>query len=119
MKHDKLEAVTVNSGGLKCDTTGCDWRDPNISLTNFASYVDFPCPKCGASVLTQDDYEAVQMVMTLVHEISAIADALPTDELLRITGNDIDPDLALVPVKMKVGIEDGEVVISAPELVTH
>jgi hypothetical protein len=119
MMFDKVDAVTVGSGGLKCDTEGCDWRDPDISLEKFAAYVDFPCPKCGASVLTQQDYEAVQVVMTLVHEVNAIAEALPTDELLRIMGADLDPDLANVPVKMKVGIEDGEVVISDPVLVTH
>jgi hypothetical protein len=112
---DKVDAVTVGSSGLKCDTQGCDWRDPDISLANFASYVDFPCPKCGASVLTEQDYDALQVVMTLVHEVNAIAEALPTDELLKI----MDSDLANVPAKMKVCVENGEVVISDPVLVTH
>jgi len=117
MRQDKLEAVTVNGGGLKCDTDGCDWKDDSISLANYAAYIDYACPKCNASVLTRDDYDALQQVLTLVHEINAIAELLPTDQLLDVLG--VDPDLAKQEAKMKVSVEGGDVVISDPVLVTH
>lgn len=119
MRQDKLEAVTVNGGGLKCDTDGCDWSDTSISMANYAAYVDYACPKCGASVLTRDDYEALQTVLTLVHEINAIAESIPTDQLIDVLGVDPDLDLAKQEAKMKVTVEGGDVVISDPELVRH
>ena len=117
MRQDKLEAVTVNGGGLKCDTEGCDWSDPDISMANYASYVDYACPKCGASVLTQDDYDALQQVLTLIHEVNAIAELLPTDKLIEVMG--VDPDLAKLEASLKISCEGGEITVHEPVLKTH
>jgi hypothetical protein len=40
---------------LQCDADGCDHREniPDYS----AEYIGKPCPKCGASLLTQEDYD--------------------------------------------------------------
>ena len=117
MNQDKLEAVTVNGGGLKCDTEGCDWSDPDISMANYASYVGYECPKCSACVLTQDDYDALQMVLTLVGEINAIAEALPTDQLIDVLG--VDPDLAELEASLKIECVGGEVIVHEPKLRTN
>jgi hypothetical protein len=42
--------------GLKCDTPTCDWRDDTIAFEDYEKYINHPCPKCGASVLTSEDY---------------------------------------------------------------
>lgn len=41
---------------LKCDAPGCDHLETHGSLCE--SMVGKPCPKCGANLLTADDYAA-------------------------------------------------------------
>lgn len=40
---------------LKCDAPGCDHRELFGELT--ADLIGKPCPKCGASLLTQHDFD--------------------------------------------------------------
>ena len=40
---------------LKCDAPGCDHRELFEELT--ADLIGKPCPKCGASLLTQHDFD--------------------------------------------------------------
>lgn len=117
MRQDKIEAVTVNGGGLKCDTPDCDWSDPNISMANYASYVGYNCPKCSAVVLTQDDYEALQSVLTLIHEINAIAESLPEETVKELLG--ADPADHPSQASVKVTCKGGEVTVHEPKLRTN
>lgn len=43
---------------LKCDATGCDHREHVGTIT--ADMIGKPCPKCGASLLTKEDFETFQ-----------------------------------------------------------
>jgi hypothetical protein len=113
MRQDKIEAVTVNGGGLKCDTPDCDWSNPGISMANYAAYVGYNCPKCSAVVLTQDDYEALQAVLTLIHEINAIAESLPEETVRDLLG--ASPTDHPEHVSVKVTCEDGEVTVHEPK----
>jgi hypothetical protein len=40
---------------LKCDAEGCDHREDVNQIT--ADMVGKPCPKCGANLLTQEDWD--------------------------------------------------------------
>jgi predicted RNA-binding Zn-ribbon protein involved in translation (DUF1610 family) len=45
-----LEKIT-----LKCDA--CEWEKP---VTLSREWIDMPCPKCGANLLTEGDYKAAE-----------------------------------------------------------
>lgn len=41
---------------LKCDAEGCDHREEVETITE--SDIGRPCPKCGANLLTEEDFRA-------------------------------------------------------------
>ncbi len=45
--------------GLKCDVEGCDYRDDTIHKNDYKMYLNAPCPKCGASLLTKEDLSTI------------------------------------------------------------
>jgi hypothetical protein len=51
------QAAFLDVRGLKCDAPGCDYREelviPSVDL------VGKPCPKCGASLLTEEFINSV------------------------------------------------------------
>jgi hypothetical protein len=47
------EAILKEGEYLKCDTPSCDYFE---MMPVVVELVGKPCPKCGASLLTQDDY---------------------------------------------------------------
>lgn len=55
--------------GLKCDAPSCGYRDDSIEMSEYESYIDAPCPLCGASLLTREDFELVDVVIQLTSEI--------------------------------------------------
>jgi hypothetical protein len=52
--------------GLKCDNPTCDYRDDNIQVGDYEKYINAPCPKCGAPLLTQADYDVVMKMMRVM-----------------------------------------------------
>lgn len=42
--------------GIQCDS--CDWKDMSISSDDYSEWINEPCPKCGANLLTEADYNA-------------------------------------------------------------
>lgn len=52
-----MDVLTIY--GLKCDNPGCGFVDSTIQRKDYPNYIGFPCPKCGQSLLTQADYDAV------------------------------------------------------------
>lgn len=60
-----MEVITVNIKGIKCDNPTCDYRDDNIIPADYSKYIDMPCPKCGASLLTKEDHEATMNLIEL------------------------------------------------------
>lgn len=60
--NDKMNLV---GGGLKCDTPSCDFVDMSITIEEYDEWLNAPCPKCGANLLTQEDLDAVKMIIAL------------------------------------------------------
>jgi hypothetical protein len=68
--------VELNISGIKCDA--CDFNDMSVKVEEYSEWVNKPCPKCGANLLTEADYNNVKMLM----EIAKITNsALPSNEL--------------------------------------
>lgn len=59
--------------GLKCDAPGCDYRNEDIPLDDYPQWVNRPCPKCSTVLLTEDDLEAVQRIITYTDTMNEIA----------------------------------------------
>jgi hypothetical protein len=59
--------------GLKCDRPGCGWSDMTIPYKEYPKWLDCPCPKCGASVLTKADYATCRQVKRLELAVNVLA----------------------------------------------
>lgn len=73
------KAVQMKIGGIKCDSQGCDYRDDNVKVEDYADWLNKPCPKCNGNLLTQDDYDNTQMIINIVNMMNSIY-ALPNED---------------------------------------
>lgn len=53
------DAIKIIFPFLKCDAPGCDYRDEKIT-NPIEEYLNRPCPKCRASLLTQADLDVIR-----------------------------------------------------------
>jgi len=83
MKYDNI--VIEKSGGIQCDS--CDWNDPNVPTTEYSKWVNKPCEKCGANLLTQEDFDRTEVFMKAIDAINQI----PPDQLEKLYEN-MTPD---------------------------
>lgn len=70
------DAIQVVGAFLKCDAPGCDHKEavPDI----LPEYIGKPCPKCGASLCTQEDFESIKKLdaaWSVINEIIGPVDA--------------------------------------------
>lgn len=45
--------------GLRCDNPYCNYKDITVERKDYEKYVNYPCPWCGAPILTLKDYKAL------------------------------------------------------------
>jgi predicted RNA-binding Zn-ribbon protein involved in translation (DUF1610 family) len=74
-------AITMNGGGLKCDNPNCDYNDMSIPTSDYKKYVNYPCPKCGANLLTKADYRSFKIINGLVRVINFVCYFIPKKKL--------------------------------------
>lgn len=74
------KGIAMNIKGLICDNPHCDYKDDTIKSEDYAEYIGFPCPKCGESLLTQEDYEFTQKMKTLVDLMGEFLPEVGDDE---------------------------------------
>jgi len=60
-----MKAVNLNIYGVKCDNPNCDYRDMTVPISDYKKYLNKPCPKCGANLLTKADYKAMKRLMRI------------------------------------------------------
>ena len=85
---------------LKCDADGCDHQEDVPWLT--ADMVGKPCPKCGANLLTDDDFKAgVRM--------KAFLDALSEIGLVKDEQSESGVSVSINPHNGKTNIVVGDV----------
>lgn len=66
--------MELNITGLKCDH--CDYRDDSVQFSDFATSIGKPCPDCGESLLTQEDYNQCLRLYATVEKAKAIGRVL-------------------------------------------
>jgi len=59
------ESKILKIGGLRCDNKDCDYIDETINADDYEKLIGLPCPKCNASLLTREDYDALLEVLAL------------------------------------------------------
>lgn len=59
--------------GIKCDTPTCDYADPTVHADDFPNWIDRPCPKCGANLLTHADWETVDRMLAFAELTNQLA----------------------------------------------
>ncbi len=68
--------VEVQSSGLKCDNTNCDYDDSTVKFEDLSKWVDKPCPKCGENLLTLEDFQRAEILMKTVDLVNSISPEL-------------------------------------------
>ena len=68
---------TLEISGIKCDS--CDYRNPDIVFNDYDNWLNKPCPKCGENLLTQADYDTVQVLSHMV-EFSNFNESIDSNE---------------------------------------
>lgn len=59
------QAIQTEIYGIKCDTVDCDFREDTVKVEDYPEWLNKPCEKCGGNLLTQEDYDAVQMMLEI------------------------------------------------------
>lgn len=88
-KHEKNAIVSVSGIKIKCDS--CDYAEPfesvdeEMVIATYEKYLNAPCPKCGAPLLTQADFDLLKKVVAGVNALNQLAtDAIkngPTEKI--------------------------------------
>lgn len=102
MKHIKTfenynNIEIAKSGGLNCDNPNCDWSDMSIEVSDYKNWVNKPCPECGESLLTQEDYDKTVKFMDAINLINSI----PPDQLEELSKNFDTDDIIDAYLKLK------------------
>lgn len=63
----------LNTNGLQCDNPKCGWEDDTIKLEDYEQWLNKPCPKCGENVLTQEDFDNVQLIVNAMAFINTLS----------------------------------------------
>ena len=72
-----MKLIEMKVGGIKCDS--CDWADMTVIVSDYEKYLNMPCPKCGANLLTEADYSTTMAIMALVDRLNTITPEQPED----------------------------------------
>mgnify|MGYP001035874038 FL=1 len=76
----------IQAKGLKCDNPECNYKDMSIEIEDYEKYINYPCPKCGAPLLTLADYKSLKFLSTIT-ELAGMLGVKPTGEVYLIETN--------------------------------
>lgn len=86
MKHLKSfneNNIELGISGLKCDNPNCDYNDPTVPLSDYEKSINKPCPKCGESLLTQDDFDQTMQMVKAVE----LMNKMTPEEIEKLSAN--------------------------------
>ena len=63
-----MNDVVLNITGIKCDNPACSFRNDDVRVNEYKSWLNRSCPQCSSNLLTQADYDSVQMMIMAVEE---------------------------------------------------
>lgn len=93
-----MKAIETTGFFLKCDAPGCDHVENVPAIT--ADHIGMACPKCGANLLTREDFSAFEQHTQMVDAINALA-------------GDVDPGAARARVSFHHHAGDFNITISS------
>jgi len=67
-----MNNIDLNISGIKCDAPGCDFINESVKMEDYKNWVNRPCPKCGANLLTQADLDAVNDLVEKANYINSL-----------------------------------------------
>ena len=74
-----VQAFTYEIEGLQCDAPGCGYVNHDAKLEDYESYVNTPCPSCGAILLTEADMRTVNIMLATAGLVNAATGDMPDD----------------------------------------
>jgi len=96
--------MEIKINGIKCDA--CDYSNddadwgttPEEIKATSEAYIAMPCPKCGASLLTQEDHDALMGMLDLQPLITELEDdmypdGVPAEEALQPLITELEDDM--------------------------
>ncbi|MEY9980454.1 hypothetical protein [Lysinibacillus sp. RC79] len=90
------QALQFNIGGIKCDNDTCDYRDDSVKVEDYDKWLNKPCPKCSTNLLTEADYNNVQMLLQTAQMINS----LTSEQLEALTGNIDNDEIVQMSIEM-------------------
>jgi len=97
-KFNEMNSM-LDISGLKCDS--CDYSDPSVKLEDYEKSIGKPCPKCGESLLTQEDYDGVMQIVQAVEMLNGFSDADLDAIVSNLSQDEIDGALDMMN-KLKI-----------------
>lgn len=77
-------AMELKIKGIKCDR--CDYKNENVRFEEYEKWLNKPCPKCRANLLTQEDLFSVKTLVNLTNIFNEILPK-PEDDKEKVTMN--------------------------------
>lgn len=90
LSSEKLKDMGIEIYGLKCDNTQCSWEDMSIPFEEYKNNIDVPCPMCGESILTKDDYEETSRLIKSIIVSSKIDPEVIKNHLNNMSPEEMD-----------------------------
>jgi predicted nucleic acid-binding Zn-ribbon protein len=76
------DALLLNIKGIKCDNKGCDYKNEDVSMSDYEKWLNKPCPKCGSNLLTQADYETTKALLAFTETLNDVLPKAEDDEAM-------------------------------------
>ena len=61
------QAAELNIKGIKCDNPNCDYRNDKVRFEDYEKWLNKPCPKCVANLLTKEDLEMTKSLIEVAN----------------------------------------------------
>ena len=99
------ENIELTISGIKCDA--CDYRDDDVKFEDYPLWLNKPCPKCEANLLTVKDYDECLNLMGAAKVINAMSQDqlsafVDAHELRRLTAG----ELMLMFSRLQIQVEE-------------
>lgn len=67
-----MQAINIKAQGIKCDNPNCNFRDENARFEEYEAWLNKPCPKCGANLLTEADLKTIKAMVLVANLINSL-----------------------------------------------
>lgn len=98
-----------NIKGIKCDAMGCGWSNMDVEWDDIdattAEWLNKPCPKCGANLLTEEDVESTKKMFVVLEIMEKVSKEIGLDNDEETTAKMISDGTASKKIITENGIE--------------